>query len=203
MSRSKTWIKNDHYHLKEEDKDILQKKDEWLYDNLMDAAQKLICQVTGKIECYQSVLNSQKKRVPYYPVGNEHLQLLHDGANHWLLSCNFNGGVHVLDSLRTNLSVVTKRCLKALYKPLLDDNRKLVVTLLPVNKQNDGFNCGLYAIAFAADIINGLFPMDSQYDVSKMRQHLIKCLENERLDAFPKLQKQTNVNCDEKIKVTI
>ena len=204
VSLSKTWIKNDHYHLKEEDKDILQKKDEWLNDNLIDAAQKLICQVTGKIECYQSALNSQKKSVPYYPVGNEHLQLLHDGANHWLLSCNFNGGVHVLGSLRTNLSVVTKRWLKALYKPLLDDNRKLVVTFFPVNNQNDGFNCRLYAIAFAADIINGLFPMDSQYDVNKMRQHLIKCLENERLDAFPKLQKQTNVNCDEKIKkVTI
>ena len=91
---SKTWIKNRHYHLTEQDKNILQ-EDGWLNDNLMDAAQKLICKVIGYIDSYQSVLNSQKDSTYYTVCNNEHLQLLHDGKNHWLLSCNSNGRVQV------------------------------------------------------------------------------------------------------------
>ena len=36
-------------------------KDAWLHYRIMDAAQKLICQVLGEIDSFQSVLNSQKK----------------------------------------------------------------------------------------------------------------------------------------------
>ena len=83
---SKTWTKNRHYHLTEQNKNILQ-EDGWLNDNLMDAAQKLICKVIGDMD---SFLNSQKDST-YYAVGNnEHLQQLHDGKNHWLLSCSSN-----------------------------------------------------------------------------------------------------------------
>lgn len=170
-------------------------------DSLMDAAQKLICKAIGDIDSYQSVLNSQKRKVPYYPTGNEHLQLLHDGVNHWLLSCNSNDRVKVCDSLRTNLGNVTKRCLKALYKPLLDDNGKLHVTMLPVEKQSDGFNCGVYAIAYAADILHGVSPMESQYDVDQMRAHFIDCLENEQLLVFPKTSKRRHVEFDGAMRV--
>ena len=48
----------------------------------MDAAQKLICKAIGDLDSYQSVLNSQKKKVTYHPTDNEHLHLLHAGTNH-------------------------------------------------------------------------------------------------------------------------
>ena len=91
------------------------------------------------------------------------------------------------DSLGTNLSIVTRRCLKALYSMHLDQNGKLCVALLPVQRQSDGNNYGLFAIAFAADIMYGLSPMESFYDIAQMRNHLISCLENSDLSPFPKL----------------
>ena len=140
------WIKNELYELKESDKEILEGSDCWLNDNLMDAGQKLICKALGSLETYQSVLNCQKKRQTYFPVSGGHIQLLHDGNCHWLLAFSSKGRIQVCDSLRTNLISVSKECLKSLYQPLLK-NRKLEVTFLPVEKQSDGFNCPLFALA--------------------------------------------------------
>ena len=60
---------------------------------------------------------------------------MHDGINYWLLLFNSNGRVQVCDSLYKTLGSVTKRCLKALYKSLLDKNGKLSVTMIPVKMQ--------------------------------------------------------------------
>ena len=60
---SHTWVKNDQYNLTMRGKDILFDERSWLNDNLMDASQKLICNSLNNLECYQSVLNSQKKRM--------------------------------------------------------------------------------------------------------------------------------------------
>ena len=76
--------------------------------------------------------------------------------------------------------------MKSLYKSLVDSDGKLRVTFLPVAKQN-GHNCGMYAIAFAAGILHGLSPMESKYDVNRMRPHFIECLVNEELEVFPKI----------------
>ena len=52
----------------------------------MDADQKLICKVLGKTHSFQSVFNSQKRpNYPFRAANNEHMQLLHDGNNNWLL----------------------------------------------------------------------------------------------------------------------
>ena len=61
------------------------------------------------------------------------------------------------------------------------------MTFLPVRKQPDGYNCGPFAIAFAAEIIDGKSPMDAHFDVCKMRKHLTRCLENQSLTPFPKV----------------
>ena len=67
--------------------------------------QKLICKEIGTDELYQSVLNSEKKTIdPFYPVSQELVQLLHDGANHWFLSFYPNWHVQVCDSLRSSLT---------------------------------------------------------------------------------------------------
>ena len=86
------WLRNDLYFLKEEDKQILLSNNAWLNDRIMDAAQKLICKEIGTMDSYQSVLNSERKTEnPYESVSQEHVQLLHDGSNHWFLSFCSNG----------------------------------------------------------------------------------------------------------------
>ena len=122
----------------------------------MDAGQKLICKALVSLETYLSVLNFQKKRQTCFPVSGDHIQLLHDGNCHWLLSFSSSGRVQVYDSLRTNLTSVFKECLKSLYQPLLT-NGKLEVTFLPVEKQTNGFNCGLFALVYASILFDGKY----------------------------------------------
>ena len=87
---------------------------------------------------------------------------MHDGTSHWLLLFNSNDRVQVCDILYETLDSVAKRCLKALYKSLLDKDGKLSVTMIMVQKQNDSSSCGLFAIAFATNIVEGISPAESE-----------------------------------------
>lgn len=157
----------------------------------MDAGQKLICNSLGDLEAYQSVLNGQKQeQAPYIPVSADHIQLLHDGGCHWLLAFSSGGRVQVCDSLRSNLSAVTKKSLKSLFKPLMR-NEKLKVTILPSDKQKDGVNCGLFALAFASIILDGRSPSDYIFKVDEMRNHYIHCLNECKLLPFPAPERAT------------
>ena len=90
------WLQNEFYYLKNEDKNILMTKDAWLHDRIMKAAQKLICKALGKIDSFQSVLNSQKRsHYPFRAVKNEHIQLLHDRCD----SLKYHAGRFMLKSL--------------------------------------------------------------------------------------------------------
>ena len=178
------WVRNDLYNLHIEDEQILRSPNLWLNDRIMDAAQKRICQELGTD--YQSVLNVQKRDIaPYRPVSNEHIQLLHDGSNHWILTLCSNGRVQICDSLKTTTGQSTKKCVDALYKKFVNESGKLIINFLPVQKQPDGFNCGPFAVAFAAEVLNGSSPMDAHFDVGKMRHHLILCLMKKNLLPFP------------------
>ena len=154
----------------------------------MDAGQKLVCKALGALESYQSVLNCQNlEEAPYTPA-TDHIQLLHDGGCHWLLAFSSAGRIQVCDSLRSNLSAVTKKSLKSLFKPLVKDG-KLTVTFLPSDKQRDGVNCGLYALAFASVILDGRSPSEYAFIVDEMRNHYVRCLSESNLLPFPATEK--------------
>ena len=44
-------------------------------------------------------------------------------------------------SLRSSLSRITKKCMKSLYRLFVDETGKRVVSIVPVQNQNDGYNC--------------------------------------------------------------
>ena len=174
--------------LKKEDQHLLLSKDAWLNDRIMDAAQKLICKEIGTDESYQSVLISEKKTIDFFhPVFQEHVQLFHDGANHWFLSFCSNGHEQVCDSLRSNLTRSSRKSIRSLYKHYVVDGREQIVTFLPIQKQPDGRNCGLFAINYAAEILDGRSPLEAVLDVNNMREHLITCFEMQRLTPFPEV----------------
>ena len=153
----------------------------------MDPGQKLICNALGSLETYQSVLNCQKKRQTHFPVSGDHIQLSHDGNCHWLLAFNSSGRVQVCDSLHTNLTSVSKQCLKSLCQPLLK-NGKLEAIFLPVEKQTNDFNCGLFAWAYASILLDGKSPIDFRFLLKEMRAHYIKCLKYVTLRPFPVIE---------------
>ena len=101
-----------------------------------------------------------------------------------------------------NLTSSMKVQLSECYKSLAMD-KKLAVELPPAQIQQGGVDCGLLALALACDLASGNDPSEIAYCQSGMRQHLIRCLENEHFEPFPRqdrLQKTPSknqrVNCD-------
>ena len=112
----RVWLETDSYILTVKEKKILLSDTEWLNNNIMDAAQKLICKALGRLESHQLVLNWQKRVTPFFNISEEHFQFMHKSPNHWLISFRSNDRIQIYDSLYTNLTPVIKNCLKALYK---------------------------------------------------------------------------------------
>ena len=109
-------------------------KDVWFNDAIMDAAQKLICKALSKIGSFQSVLSSQRRsNYPFRAVNDEHLQLLHDKNNHWIISFCSNGPVQICDRLKNHSGRLTLRSLNALYRNFKDMSSEKL-SFLPVLK---------------------------------------------------------------------
>ena len=47
---------------------------------------------------------------------------------------------------------------------------------MDVEKQSNGSDCGVLAIAYAFDLCSGLNPCTVRFDHSKIRSHLATCL---------------------------
>ena len=164
----------------------------------MDATQKLIYISLDSLESWESIFNWQKSGVHFLEVGENRIQLLYDGVNHWLLWFNSSGWVLGCENLRTNISRVTNKCLKALCKSVIDNDEKLTITIVRFHTQKNTYNCGLFAVGFAADIFQEISPTKSCFDISRMPENLIKSLEKEKLSAFLK-QASAAVNKGDKI----
>ena len=59
------------------------------------------------------------------------------------------------------------------------------VKIMNVVKQKNTYDCGVYALAYATSILLKIDPCTVEFVESKLRRHLIKCLENKRFTAFP------------------
>ena len=55
-------------------------------------------------------------------------------------------------------------------------------------QQINGYDCGVYVIAFAIELLLGQNLSSVEFDSERMRPHLLQCLLNEKLTAFPKIQ---------------
>ena len=189
------WLKLHTYSKKNK---IFHSDTEWLNDTIMDAAQKLICKALGRLEStyqsalesHQSALNWQKRGTPFFSISEDQIQLMHNSENHWLMSFSSNNRVQICNSLCKNLTSVIKNCLRAIYISKVEKTGKLSATIVLVQKQSDCYNYGLFAIAFATDVLNGFSIAISCFCVSLMRCHLLEWVETEELTIF---HKTTNV----------
>ena len=65
-----------------------------------------------------------------------------------------------------------------------------------VQKQTNGADCGVYAIANAMAIVNGQDPEDQNYIISKMCRHLHDCLIQKVMRHFPAKRRQSKKKCN-------
>ena len=57
--------------------------------------------------------------------------------------------------------------------------------LVNIQRQPNASDCGVFAVDVATELVHGKDPVLSFWDVSRMRGHLAKCLEDKKIDCFP------------------
>ena len=98
------------------------------------------------------------------------------------------------DSLYKTLS---KETVHLIARMVHVPSSELKVVILDVEKQSNSSDCGVLARAYAFDICSGMNPCSVRFDHSKIRPHLITCLENCQVSRFPVLGQR---ECPEKAK---
>ena len=110
--------------------------------------QKLVTHVNG----LQDPLLGQKLNLREY--SEEFIQLLHDGKHHWVtiitLDCQPGEVKYNNSKFKGKLteSVKNQICCITRFK-----GKNIKIDIVPVQKQQNGFQCGVYAIAFTTFLI--------------------------------------------------
>ena len=86
-----------------------------------------------------------------------------EGNSHCFLSFYSNGHFQICDSLNSALTQTPKKSIQTLYRNFTRNNANVTVTFLLVQKQQDGHNCGIFAVEFAAEILDGKSPIDTVF----------------------------------------
>ena len=172
---------NSNLNLKLEAKEVILRNED-LDDSIINAALDLIRKQYPLFITQPPTLATVNGFV-YCPF--ETIQIIHNNAHHWVLLSSFNSNINIYDSLNTIPTDSTLQQIKQLFSP---DDSLPSYTLVTCHKQVGFSDCGVFAIAYAIDILNGNDPCKIIYDQSKMRAHLISCFESNYLTPFPKYQ---------------
>jgi hypothetical protein len=156
----------------------------WLTDRHVDAWNKLIAEKIGA-ERNQTTLMCQTRK-GFAARTTESVMIVHD-HNHWVTVACIGGEVMYADSLNGEVSNVVAGQLGQLFPSLVTKNGRLCVTMLNCDMQPNGRDCGVYAAAFAVELVEapGTRMLEVGFQHRGMREHLRVCLETGELTRFP------------------
>ena len=181
-SKNKKWIETQMYTLYDTEEAILSTPSKWLTDTIIDAAQSLLksqCNISGlQHVCIGHTLAFDIHRTDF-------MQILHDGSSHWLLVTNIGGKANeafVYDSLYSSISMSTKLQIASI---LASQANQISVVMVNCQRQMGSSDCGLFAVAFATALAQGLKPENFTFIQGDMRKHLYNCLSSGKLSMFP------------------
>ena len=119
---------------------------------------------------------------------SEFIQILHTSKFHWVCVSSLGNtskntaDVNLYDSLYRGITPETKKQIASL---LFSPEKKINVAVPNVQQQGSNLDCGVFAIAFATSLCFGKDPSTLHFNRREMRQHLYKCLINQRFTMFP------------------
>nr|XP_047133813.1 uncharacterized protein LOC124811932 [Hydra vulgaris] len=165
-----------------------------LSDNVIHTVQKMIRNVCG---LQDPVLG---QNYSFKVVNESFIQVLHDGAIHWVTISTFGCAkdeVCVLDSMFHGN--IKKHVIRQICSIMNCSKDILTVRVLPVQQQTNGVDCGLFALAFAQHIAyTSSNPSFVAFDSHMMRKHLLQSITENNLNDFPKTKKSVKF-CKEKV----
>lgn len=137
----------------------------------------------------QNVLLMQNMYNHIIPKLGPHIQILMtentNRVGHWICTYYNGGAIHVYDSANINRDMhITNNQLRYLqhlypYQPF----PQLIYE--HVQQQDNGVDCGVFAIAYATTLALGEDPIQQVYSTTEMRSHLRNIFETRKLSLFP------------------
>ena len=162
--------------------EIIQNK--WLSDESINLAQTILFKhfplISGFEDTTLAPLNMFSVQT------GEFVQVLHEN-NHWVTFSSpterATSVVHLYDSLQKES--LNKNLVKQIARLRKIEDVELCIISKAVQQQGNGYDCGIFAIAFATDIAYNRKPEQRTYNQSVMRKHLLAQLENETMTPVP------------------
>lgn len=151
-----------------------------LDDNVINTAQAILRDQFGRVGGLQDPLLGQCNE---FRKQDKFIQILHV-PGHWLTVTNYgapNNTVFLLDSI----GGISDSAVSQLWRILGQGIEMVTIESKPVQAQENGYDCGLFAIAHAFCIAAGRDPCSYKFDKNAMRAHVLQCIcDNEFFD-FP------------------
>jgi hypothetical protein len=164
------------------ERDVIIKK-EWITDEIIDAASTLL---KNQFPFLSHGLHQALFSEAGFVINpHETLQFHCVNRNHWVISSSFGGRIKIYDSLPSGGDKLSEDLLNQLQNLYSPDGASVTVERVPVQRQLGSSDCGLFAIGFATVLLDFEPVSNLVFDQSKMRLHLINCLENQRITPFP------------------
>ena len=118
--------------------------------------------------------------------GDKFVQCVHDAVKeHWITVSSLGC---VSDEVKVYCSAhltPSPQCIKTISLYYRTSLKQLTLRVMNVSKQQGGVDCGLFAIAYATTLLNGMDPVNVVFTQARMRQHVIAALEAGTLSEFP------------------
>ncbi len=174
------WLSVSDCFLTLSDREFIMNAEKQLNDRHINFSQRLLLQQCPGTEGLKCTLLQNKILKSKIKCG---IQIIHDRGNHWLVASTLdsvNGNVVMIyDSVYSAVDEETKLTIQCLFELAENPEYKL----MNMQKQVGGCDCGLFSIAIA----NALLQNDTEHAFcqSKMRRHLLSCLEIKHLSSFP------------------
>ena len=182
----------------------------WINDNIVTVAQQLLkSNPNGKdIGGLQSSQYAQLCKFSSILPRQKWVQIFHVDGDHWIVASNIdmaenaarNDVVYVYDSLvRSNMSLQTKKMICSLAQ---SRSKTITFDVINVMVQQNTWDCGMFAIANATELMYGYDPARCQWKTDEMRKHLIDCFDNGRMLRFP-MVKQRRLPLGSRVRYTL
>ncbi|XP_077984179.1 uncharacterized protein LOC144438855 [Glandiceps talaboti] len=165
----------------------LKSRTEWISDVTIDEAQALL---RKKFPHIGGLYNASVMKVPHQirPVDEpKFVQIVNMNGNHWITVSNIKGSegtVQVYDSIGGREEEEDPNVLRAIDRLMSTHGRDYTIQWMNADKQSNGYDCGLHAIANATALCHGVDPTTCKWNQSEMRNHLKSCIQKDILQ-FP------------------
>jgi len=175
-------------------------QDNYLSDTHMNSALSLLRKLDPEVN---GLYNLEYAQAPYgySKATGKWIQILHTGHQHWILAASgFDFGVphhsqlniphgadvvSIYDSNRNTNCKQTNYVYGSIASLLKSNLSHIIVEEHVCQSQQNGFDCGVYAIAFATALLLNVNPSNCVFEDHKIRNHLRTCLLNQQLSMFP------------------